>query len=130
MLFRNLFLQKVLYVIFFCGVVTCCFAVAMREARSTETGVQSIPGVAMRTHRFKVKETHPDSFKACQGVFDRHLSTTWSALKKNGVQHTTFMQLYMPVLELLCDLQDLSPAKQAVLRLCNGELDWQHPTWG
>ena len=60
------------------------------------------------------------------------LSTTWSGLKKHGVQHTTFMKLYLPLLELICDKSDLklvmdialdlSPVKEAVCRLCNGSV--------
>ena len=76
-----------------------------------------------------MKESHPAIFAACQPLFDRHLSTTWSDSKRNGVQHTTFMRLCMHLLELICEksdlklvmdnASDLAPVKEAVCRLCN-----------
>ena len=83
-------------------------------------------------HRYAVQTKYPDIHAACLPVFDRHLATIYTGLRKDGVKATTFLSLYGNVVKLIVDngdlaliekhSADLSLCREAVCRVTNTSL--------
>lgn len=82
------------------------------------------------TPRHGVRTKYPHMFDAVSPIFDKSLSTVYMDLKKSNVQLSTFLNLYSPIVSLVCDSSDIEQVVQhssdltacsaAVCRLVNG----------
>ena len=59
-----------------------------------------------------MRNKNPLVYQACLPIFDRALTTTYSDLKKSGVQLSTFLVLYRETILLVCDEGDISSVCQ------------------